>query len=108
MQPSKLTFNSAPNLSAPNDTARSNISNKRSQIHLPGTEREPCLSRASNLWMRNGGIKMNFFASGWVVEVEPGHAILEKPSAARDAAEPTYFPRTADGRRDPAGAWSNR
>ena len=51
---------------------------------------------------------MNLFASGWVVEVEPGHAILEKPSAARDAAEPTYFPRTADGRRDPAGAWSNR
>ena len=45
--------------------------------------------------------KDEFFVSSWVVEVQPGHAILEKPSAARDAAEPTYFPRTADGRRVP-------
>ena len=34
-----------------------------------------------DLWMRNAGIRVNFFVSSWVVEVLPGRAILEKPSA---------------------------
>jgi len=33
--------------------------------------------------------KDRFFVSSWVGEVQPGRAILEKPSAGPDAAEPT-------------------
>src|ERR1700719_3000910 len=52
-----------------------------------------------NLSMHIVEIRIYFFASAWVAEVRPGYAILEKHSAARDAAEPTYFPRTGVDRR---------
>ena len=105
MQPfNKLTFNSVPNSPAANDTARSNFSIRSSQVHLPRTKQEPCCL----IYRCAMQEKDEFFVSSWVVEVEPGRAILEKPSVATDAAEPTYFRSTAVGRRHTAGAWSNR
>src|SRR5258708_38773932 len=106
MQPfNKLTFNSVPNSPAANDTARSNFSNREARR---STSRVPSKSRVVLLYRCAMQEKDEFFVSSWVVEVEPGRAILEKPSVATDAAEPTYFRSTAVGRRHTAGAWSNR
>jgi hypothetical protein len=49
-----------------------------------------------------------FFPLPRMMELWRGRAILEKPSVATDAAEPTSFRSTAVGRRNTAGAWSNR
>src|SRR5260370_19233520 len=76
MQPfNKLTFNSVPNSPAANDTARSNFSNRSSQVHLPRTKQEPCCL----IYRCAMQEKDEFFVSSWVVEVQPGRAILEKP-----------------------------
>src|SRR5713226_2676415 len=106
MQPfNKLTFNSVPNSPEANDTARSNFSNR--EAHR-STSRVPGKSRVALSMDAQCRKKDEFFVSSWVVEVEPGRAILEKPSVATDAAEPTSFRSTAVGRRHTAGAWSNR
>ena len=43
----------------------------------------------SDVWMLNSRARIDFFVARWVVEVQPGRAILEKPSAHPEKAEPT-------------------
>src|ERR1700731_3209579 len=105
MQPfHKLTFNSAPSLPAQTIPLVQTFQDRRA--HPPAHRARAVLPYLvlPDLWMRNAGIRVNFFVSSWVVEVQPGRAILEKPSAAPDTAEPTYL-LSFDGGRPPQPRW---